>query len=112
MRASTSSLDADGRPKSRIVVRAESAPHSRANSQATNLSGAGGRANSRQGEAGSFSARVAVPTKDGHMLEFDPLHTSPSALDKLGSITDSAKKQAKEDMGRLLQQAMRKWNVD
>ncbi|KZV71269.1 hypothetical protein PENSPDRAFT_684675 [Peniophora sp. CONT] len=115
-RASTASLDEDGRPKSRIVIRAEGPGHSRSNSQASNLSGAGGRANSRQGNeaaaAGLFSARVAVPTKDGHMLEFDPLHTSPAALDKLSGITDSAKKQAKEDMARLLQQAVRKWNID
>lgn len=58
-----------------------------------------------------FSARVAVPTKDGHTLEFDPLQTSPGALDKLEGITDSAKKQAKEDMVKLVQTAVARWNI-
>jgi hypothetical protein len=74
------------------------------------------RSNSQQGTAlaaqASFSARVAVPTRDGHMLEFDPLVTSPMALDRLEGITESAKKQAKEDMSKLLQQAVLKWNIE
>lgn len=61
--------------------------------------------------SGGFSARVAVPTKDGHLLEFDPLQTSPSALDKLEGITDSAKKQAKDDMSKLMKAAVAKWNI-
>lgn len=56
----------------------------------------------------SFSAFITIPTKDGHLLEFDPLQTSPSALDALEGITDSAKKQAKLDMSRLVQ-AVDKW---
>ena len=61
--------------------------------------------------SGHMSARVAVPTRDGHLLEFDPLLTSPGALDKLEGITDSAKKQAKEDMTKLVLAAVAKWNV-
>ncbi|KAI9456170.1 hypothetical protein F5148DRAFT_1151379 [Russula earlei] len=61
--------------------------------------------------SGHLAARVAVPTRDGHLLEFDPLLTSPGALDKLEGITDSAKKQAKEDMSKLVQAAVAKWNV-
>jgi hypothetical protein len=58
-----------------------------------------------------MAARVAVPTRDGHLLEFDPLLTSPGALDKLEGITNSAKKQAKEDMSKLVQAAVAKWTV-
>jgi hypothetical protein len=57
------------------------------------------------------AARVAFPTRDGHLLEFNPLLTSPGELDKLEGITDSAKKQAKEDMSKLVQAAVAKWKV-
>ncbi|KAH7927633.1 hypothetical protein BV22DRAFT_1031530 [Leucogyrophana mollusca] len=60
---------------------------------------------------GYASALVAIPTKDGHVLEFDPLQTSPRALDALVGITDSAKKQAKEEMARLVQAAVSKWSI-
>jgi hypothetical protein len=60
---------------------------------------------------GHMAARVAFPTRDGHLLEFDPLLTSPGALDKLEGITDSAKKQAKEDMSKLVQAAVAKWTA-
>ncbi|KAG1775779.1 hypothetical protein EV702DRAFT_1114724 [Suillus placidus] len=61
----------------------------------------------------SSSARavVAISTSDGHVLEFDPLQTSPRALDALVGITDSAKKQAREEMGRLVQAAVSKWSI-
>ena len=59
----------------------------------------------------SFSALVAIPTKDGHLLEFDPLQTSPGALNALEGITDSAKKQARAEMGKLVQAAVDKWKV-
>jgi hypothetical protein len=59
----------------------------------------------------SFSALVAIPTKDGHLLEFNPLQTSPGALDALEGITDSAKKQARAEMGRLVQAAVDKWKI-
>ncbi|KAG6866290.1 hypothetical protein C0991_006386 [Blastosporella zonata] len=62
-------------------------------------------------QAHSFSALVAIPTKDGHLLEFDPLQTSPGALDALEGITDSAKKHARMEMGRLVQQAVDKWKI-
>ncbi|KAI6141757.1 hypothetical protein BKA82DRAFT_4197787 [Pisolithus tinctorius] len=60
----------------------------------------------------SASALVSLPTKDGHLLEFDPLNTSPSALDALVGITDSAKKQAREEMARLVKEAVRKWAIE
>ena len=59
----------------------------------------------------SFSALVAIPTKDGHLLEFDPLQTSPGALSALEGITDSAKKQARVEMSRLVQAAVDKWKI-
>lgn len=59
----------------------------------------------------SFSALVAIPTKDGHLLEFDPLQTSPGAIDALEGITDSAKKQARMEMSRLVQATMDKWKI-
>lgn len=59
----------------------------------------------------SFSAMVAIPTKDGHVLEFDPLQTSPATLDALEGISDSAKKQAKVEMGRLIDAAVDKWKI-
>jgi hypothetical protein len=59
----------------------------------------------------SFSALVAIPTKDGHMLEFDPLQTSPGSIDALEGITNSTKKQAKVEMGRLVQATVDKWKI-
>jgi hypothetical protein len=59
----------------------------------------------------SFSAVVAIPTKDGHLLEFDPLQTSPGTLDALEGISNSAKKQAKVEMGRLIQATVDKWKI-
>jgi hypothetical protein len=89
--------------------------HSRSDSQSQNQQ-PHSRSNSRPGgivepNSGHMAARVAVPTRDGHLLEFDPLLTSPGALDKLEGITDSAKKQAKEDMSRLVKAAVAKWNI-
>jgi hypothetical protein len=57
------------------------------------------------------AALVAIPTKDGHLLEFNPLQTSPGALDALEGITASAKKQAREEMGRLIQATVDKWKI-
>ena len=59
----------------------------------------------------STTALVTIPTKDGHLLEFDPLQTSPGTLDALEGITNSAKKQAREEMGRLVQAAVSKWSI-
>lgn len=59
----------------------------------------------------SFSALVSVQTKDGHVLEFNPLQTSPEELDALEGITDSAKKQAKDDMARMIQATFQKWKI-
>ncbi|KAG2145814.1 hypothetical protein DEU56DRAFT_788158 [Suillus clintonianus] len=59
----------------------------------------------------SARAVVAISTSDGHVIEFDPLQTSPRALNALVGITDSAKKQAREEMGRLVQAAVSKWSI-
>lgn len=59
----------------------------------------------------SLAAIVSVQTRDGHVLEFDPLQTSPGEIDALDGITDSAKKQAKEDIARLVMQAVERWKI-
>jgi hypothetical protein len=64
-----------------------------------------------QPSSSSARAVVAITTSDGHVLEFDPLQTSPRALDALVGITDSAKKHAREEMGRLVQAAVSKWSI-
>jgi hypothetical protein len=96
-----------GNPNHQVRHRSDSQsqnhqPHSRSNSRPGAITAT---------HSGQMAARVAVPTRDGHLLEFDPLLTSPSALDKLEGITDSAKKQAKEDMSRLVKAAVAKWNI-
>ncbi|KAI0822010.1 hypothetical protein BC628DRAFT_1328258 [Trametes gibbosa] len=111
-----------------IVVRSASNPsvashggHSRSTSQASTLvasqSGLDQRVSGVSGSevpiaaASSVSALLSVQTKDGHVLEFNPLQTSPEELDALEGITDSAKKQAKEDMARLIQVTMQRWRL-
>jgi hypothetical protein len=65
----------------------------------------------RNAHTRSFSAVVAIPTKDGRVLEFDPLQTSPGSLDALEGISDSAKKHAKVEMGKLIQATVDKWKI-
>ncbi|EJC98846.1 uncharacterized protein FOMMEDRAFT_148866 [Fomitiporia mediterranea MF3/22] len=62
-------------------------------------------------ESNQPSAFMRVPTKDGLVLEFDPLLTTPAELDALEGITESAKKQAREDMTRLVQAALSRWKI-
>ncbi|KAG2140263.1 uncharacterized protein EDB93DRAFT_1162341 [Suillus bovinus] len=91
--------------------------HSQADSQTQNhnrthaLLAHGSSSLSSLPSSSSARAVVAISTSDGHVLEFDPLQTSPRALDALVGITDSAKKQAREDMGRLVQAAVSKWSI-
>lgn len=63
------------------------------------------------GSASKPSALIRVPTKDGLILEFDPLLTTPEELDTLEGITDEAKKQAREDMTKLVQAALARWKL-
>jgi len=55
--------------------------------------------------------QVTVPTVDGFFLEFNPLLVSPSALNELEGITEDAKKQAREEMVRLVKEAVSKWTI-
>ena len=55
--------------------------------------------------------QVTVPTVDGFFLEFNPLLVSPGALDGLEGITEDAKKQAREEMVRLVREAVNKWTI-
>lgn len=52
---------------------------------------------------------VTVQTVDGFYLEFDPLAVSPGTLENLPGITEDAKKQAREDMIRLVKEAVSRW---
>ena len=55
--------------------------------------------------------QVTVPTVDGFFLEFNPLLVSPNALNELVGITEDAKKQAREEMVRLVKEAVSKWTI-
>lgn len=55
--------------------------------------------------------QVTMPTVDGYLLEFNPLLVSPSALNELEGITEDAKKQAKEEVVRMVKEAMNKWKI-
>ncbi|KZV92708.1 hypothetical protein EXIGLDRAFT_749515 [Exidia glandulosa HHB12029] len=70
----------------------------------------GGAAKSDSGDRGAV-ALVSVPTKDGQVIELDPLSASPSTIDALEGISDSAKKQAKDEMARLVHGALAKWSI-
>ncbi|TCD70906.1 hypothetical protein EIP91_001215 [Steccherinum ochraceum] len=123
-----------------IIVRSASGSqtHTRTNSQAGRVESSHSRSNSHTTNGGfvpnrikspeethenpktptrptlslpSAAAMVAVPTKDGHVLEFDPLHTTPAEIDALEGITDSAKKQARADIARLVMQAVELWKI-
>lgn len=59
----------------------------------------------------SLAALVAVPTQDGHLLEFNPFETSPGEIDALEGISDAAKHQAKHDIARLVMQAVERWKI-
>lgn len=100
--------------------------HSRTNSQSSVAFSSGqashSRLNSRDGfvpvrstlsseSSHSLAAVVAVPTKDGHMLEFNPFETTPGEIDALEGISDGAKKQAKQDIARLVMQAVERWKI-
>jgi hypothetical protein len=55
--------------------------------------------------------QVTVPTVDGFFLEFNPLLVSPAALNELEGITEDAKRQAREEMVRLVKEAVSKWTI-
>lgn len=63
------------------------------------------------GNSMTRSYSVTISTTDGHLLEFDPLQTSPRALEELEGVTESAKKQARQEMGRLMLAAVEKWKI-
>ncbi|KAJ7254398.1 hypothetical protein B0H12DRAFT_1017065 [Mycena haematopus] len=54
---------------------------------------------------------ITLSTKDGHQLVFDALQTSPGEIDALEGISDSAKKQAREEMRMLVRAAVDKWTI-
>ncbi|KAF8526146.1 hypothetical protein JB92DRAFT_2873714 [Gautieria morchelliformis] len=56
---------------------------------------------------------IKVPTKDGNILEFDPLVTSPGDLELLEGVSDTAKKRAREELQELsgLMTRLGKWRI-
>lgn len=113
-----------------IIIRSLADPthptnHIRTNSQTSNApTNSSGHSRTNSNQSGFVPVRktpprnhpgpaaiVAVPTKDGHILEFDPLQTSPDEIDSLEGISDSAKKQAKEDIARLVLKAVERWKI-
>nr|GAT58799.1 predicted protein [Mycena chlorophos] len=54
---------------------------------------------------------ITLSTTDGHVLSFDALQASPGQLDALEGISDSAKKQARQEMRILVQAAVDKWTM-
>ncbi|KAJ7095925.1 hypothetical protein B0H15DRAFT_1019952 [Mycena belliarum] len=54
---------------------------------------------------------ITLSTRDGYVLAFDALQTSPGELDALEGISDSAKKQAREEMRMLVRAAVDKWTI-
>lgn len=121
--AATGAADALARPavkrsNSSIVIRRDPSfamgglhSHSRSHSQASTRPSSSHALAPPPATPARSAAMVAIPTKDGHLLEFDPLQTSPGAIDALGDISESAKKQAKGDVTRLVRAAMEKWTV-
>ncbi|GJE88272.1 Nbl1/borealin N terminal domain-containing protein [Phanerochaete sordida] len=106
----------------RPASQASHGTHSRANSAASTRQNHNFvPARGRQGASSSQSpapdgpllpaAVVAVPTLDGHVLQFDPFLTSPDQIDAIPDISDDAKQQAKGDMRRLVAQAMERWKI-
>jgi hypothetical protein len=53
---------------------------------------------------------ITLSTHRGHTIQFDPLTTSPGSLDRIPNLTDSAKKQVKDDTARVIQ-ALGKWRL-
>lgn len=53
---------------------------------------------------------ITIPTTKGLVLQFDPISMSPGSFEKLPGLTDSAKKQAKDEMMRIVQN-LAKWHI-
>ncbi|PVG00246.1 hypothetical protein CPB86DRAFT_782836 [Serendipita vermifera] len=60
--------------------------------------------------SGSSAAVITVSTQHGQTIQFDPLTASPGALDRMPDLTDSAKKQVRDDTARIIQ-ALGKWRL-
>ncbi|KIY47065.1 hypothetical protein FISHEDRAFT_75095 [Fistulina hepatica ATCC 64428] len=54
---------------------------------------------------------ISLSTTSGHVLEFDPIANSPRDIDALEGITDSAKRDVKLEMSRLVLATAQKWTV-
>ncbi|KAL1689103.1 hypothetical protein GGG16DRAFT_58510 [Schizophyllum commune] len=114
------------RVKSNILIRADPT-HSRSNSQTDVTAATGKNAAASTQSTTTLLDPSTVPTTtprltrtrsvitlattDGHVLEFDPLMNSPSDLEALEGITNSAKREARKEMTRLVSATMEKWKI-
>jgi len=57
----------------------------------------------------STGPMITIPTTKGQVLQFDPISMSPGSFEKLPGLTDSAKKHAKDEMLRIVQN-LAKWH--
>jgi hypothetical protein len=119
------SQQSDGRPRlkktrSRINVRRDPSPSSNSQSSTVPSNFSTTRTTSSFSSVDfkgphvpspSITALVSLPTSDGHLLEFNPLKTSPGQLEAIEGVTASAKKGAREEMGRLMRAAVEKWKI-
>jgi hypothetical protein len=58
----------------------------------------------------SSGAMITVATSRGQTVQFDPLATSPGSLERMPDLTESAKKQVRDDTARIIQ-ALGKWRL-
>lgn len=58
----------------------------------------------------STGTLITISTSKGQTVQFDPLMASPGSLDRIPDLTDSAKKQIRDDTARIVQ-ALHKWRI-
>ncbi|CAG7846532.1 SubName: Full=Uncharacterized protein {ECO:0000313/EMBL:CCA67837.1} [Serendipita indica DSM 11827] len=58
----------------------------------------------------STGTLITISTSKGQTVQFDPLMASPGSLDRIPDLTESAKKQVREDTARIVQ-ALHKWRL-
>lgn len=69
------------------------------------------RSSSSTAHSTSFTGpTITIPTAKGQVLQFDPISMSPGSFEKLPGLTDSAKKLAKDEMMRIVQN-LAKWHI-
>ncbi|KIM28906.1 hypothetical protein M408DRAFT_125196, partial [Serendipita vermifera MAFF 305830] len=89
-----------------VIKRDPTYNHNPSYSMASSASTSTAVSNSSSGSG----ALITVATHKGEMIQFDPLLTSPGTLERMPDLTDSAKKQVRDDTARIVQ-ALAKWRL-